>query len=62
MKKYVVIYSLDGGIAHINNVGIFAAETPQAAEKKAKTEWRTIASLDVVNLEEIKDRWSYFTH
>tara|TARA_R100000655_G_scaffold85596_1_gene125508 strand:+ start:1146 stop:1355 length:210 start_codon:yes stop_codon:yes gene_type:complete len=61
IKRYLVIYNLNSGIAELGNVGVFNAETEVEARKVAKKQWRTTASLYAIALDDCQDGWSWFT-
>ncbi len=60
MKRYLVIYHLNSGIAELANVGLFDAETKREARKKAQKQWNTTAILDAIALDDCVDGWSAY--
>ena len=63
MKKYIVVYDSNTGMAELNNIGVFMAETPEDAKLKAKAEWRTntnLWNLHAFDSSELNDGWSYY--
>lgn len=61
MNKYLVVYNFNSGIAELGNVGIFHADSKKEAREKARNQWNTTASLYVIDLEDCKDGWCYYT-
>jgi len=61
MKRYLVVYNFNSGIAELGNVGVFYAKSEKEARKKAQDQWNTRASLYAIALEDCKDGWSYYT-
>jgi len=61
MKRYLVIYNFNSGIAELGNVGLFDADTESEAREKARKQWNTTARLYAIALDDCQDGWSYYT-
>lgn len=65
MKKYLVTYTPDSGIAHLLNVGIIEATSEKEAEEKflknEKLDSYLIIGIIAYDISMLKDGWKYYS-
>ena len=57
--RFLVVLNFNTGIAQLDNVGIFVADSEQEAINKAKKDWNTTYIPEAYKLDDLED-WSYF--
>lgn len=64
MPKFLVVYQIPDGIAHIDNVGIFDAQSANEATLMAKEAENTTSPMSdfhAYRLDELEHGWRWYT-